>query len=180
MKSLQEKYKQDAIPALREKFGFKNIMQVPKITQVVLNVGVGRHHKDQAYIDNVVNTLTRITGQKPVRTKARKSIAAFKIREGLVIGVKVTLRGKRMYDFLEKLVNVSFPRIRDFRGISVKHVDRMGNMTIGFKEHTAFPEIKADDIDNVHGMEICLTTTATTTAAGVELFRLLGFPFKQE
>lgn len=180
MKRLQIKYKEEVAPALREKFGYKNVMQTPKVLQVVLNVGVGRHHKDQAYIDNVVNSLTRITGQKPVRTKARKSISAFKIREGLVIGVKVSLRGQRMWDFVEKLVNVSFPRIRDFRGISDKHVDRQGNMTIGFKEHVNFPEIKADDIDNTHGLEICFSTTATNRAEGVELFRLLGFPFKQD
>lgn len=180
MKSLQEKYKSEIIPALREKFAYKNIMQVPKVTQVVLNVGTGRHTKDAAYLDNVIESLTRIAGQKPVKTKARKSISAFKLREGQVIGAKVTLRGKRMYDFLEKLVNVSFPRIRDFRGISVNHVDRQGNMTVGFKEHINFPEIKADDIDNVHGLEICLTTTATDKASGLELFRLLGFPFKQE
>lgn len=178
--SLQEKYKKEVAPALQAKFEYKNVMQIPKITQVVLNVGVGRHTKDQAFIDNVVASLTRISGQKPVRTKARKSIAAFKLREGQVIGVKVSMRGKRMYDFLEKLVNVSFPRIRDFRGISDKHVDSKGNMTIGFKEHVAFPEIQADDIDNVHGLEICFSTTADNREAGVELFRLLGFPFKQE
>lgn len=180
MKSLQEKYKSEIVPALREKFSYKNIMQVPKITQVVLNVGTGRHTKDQSYTDNVVESLTRITGQKPVKTKARKSISAFKLREGQVIGVKVTLRGKRMYDFMEKLVNVSFPRIRDFRGISEKHIDAQGNMTVGFKEHVAFPEIKTEDIENVHGLEICFTTTATDKASGLELFRLLGFPFKQE
>lgn len=180
MKSLQEKYKTDVVKALREKFGYKNIMQVPKITQVVLNVGTGRHTKDQAYNDNVIESLTRISGQKPVKTKARKSISAFKLREGQIIGVKVTLRGQRMYDFLDKLVNVSFPRIRDFRGISVKHVDNQGNMTVGFKDHTSFPEIKADDIEKTHGLEICFTTTATDKASGTELFRLLGFPFKQE
>jgi large subunit ribosomal protein L5 len=180
MKSLQVKYKEDVAVALREKFAYKNVMQTPKIVQVVLNVGVGRHHKDQPYIDNVVNSLTRITGQKPVRTKARKSISAFKIREGLVIGVKVTLRGKRMWDFIEKLVNVSFPRIRDFRGISDKHIDAQGNMTVGFKEHVNFPEIKAEDSDNVHGLEICFSTTATNREEGLELFRLLGFPFKKD
>ncbi len=180
MKSLQEKYKSEIVPALREKFAYKNIMQVPKITQIVLNVGTGRHTKDQNYTDNVVESLTRITGQKPVKTKARKSIAAFKLREGTVIGVKVTLRGKRMYDFMEKLVHVSFPRVRDFRGISANHVDIQGNMTVGFKDHINFPEIKADDMDKTHGLEICFSTTATDKASGLELFRLLGFPFKQE
>jgi large subunit ribosomal protein L5 len=180
MKSLQEKYKTEIVPALREKFGYENVMQVPKVSQLVINVGVGRHTKEAAFIDNVVETLTRITGQKPVKTKARKSISAFKLREGQIIGVKVTLRGKRMYDFLEKLLNVSFPRIRDFRGISASHVDREGNMTVGFKEHTAFPEIRDEDVDNIHGLEVCFTTTAKDKASGLELFRLLGFPFKQE
>lgn len=180
MMRLQEKYKKEVAPALKEKFAFTNVMQIPRMTQVVLNVGIGRHTKEQAYADNVVKTLTAITGQKPVLTKAKKSIASFKVREGQVIGVKVSLRGARMYDFIEKLVNVSFPRMKDFRGISDKMIDRTGNLTIGVKEHTAFPEIKADDIDNVHGLEICISTTATERESGLELFRLLGFPFKKD
>lgn len=180
MVKLQEKYKTEVVPALKAKFNFKNVMQIPKITHVVLNVGVGRQTKDQAFVDNVEQTLLKITGQKPVRTKAKKSIASFKVREGQIIGLKVTLRGQRMNDFLEKLLNVSFPRMRDFRGISDKMIDRTGNITIGFKDHTSFPEIRADDIDNVHGLEICISTTATNRETGLELFRLLGFPFKQD
>ncbi|MEI8360891.1 MAG: 50S ribosomal protein L5 [bacterium] len=180
MMRLQEKYKKEIAPALKEKFAFKNVMEIPKLTQVVLNVGIGRHTKEQAYADNVVKNLTAITGQKPVLTKAKKSIASFKVREGQVIGVKVSLRGARMYDFIEKLVNVSFPRIRDFRGISDKMIDRTGNLTVGFKEHSAFPEIKVDDLDNVHGLEICISTTAKDRESGLELFRQLGFPFKKD
>jgi len=179
MMTIQEQYKKEIAPKLKEKFGYKNVMEIPKVTKVVINVGVGRNAKEKAYIDNVESSLTRISGQKPVLTKARKSISAFKIREGMVIGVAVTLRGKRMEDFLMKLLNISFPRIRDFRGISEKQVDRTGNITIGFKEHIAFPEIRADEVDNLHGLEICVTTTAKTKEEGLELFRLMGFPFKK-
>ncbi|NTW22815.1 50S ribosomal protein L5 [Candidatus Falkowbacteria bacterium] len=177
---LQERYKKEILPSLQKEFGIKNILATPRLVKVVLNVGVGRQTKEQAFVDNVEKTLTRITGQKPVKTKARKSIASFKVREGQIIGLKVTLRGQRMYDFLEKLVSVSFPRIRDFRGISDKMVDKQGNMTIGFKEHTAFPEVRAEDIDNVHGLEICIDTTAENRETGLALFRALGFPFKTE
>lgn len=177
---LQEKYKKEILPALKEEFGIKNTLAAPRLRKVVLNVGVGRQSKEQAFIDNAEKSLTKITGQKPVKTKARKSISSFKLREGQVIGLKVTLRGQRMYDFLEKLVTISFPRIRDFRGISDKLVDRQGNMTIGFKEHIAFPEIKVDEIDNVHGLEICIDTTAENREIGLALFKRLGFPFKTE
>lgn len=176
---LQELYKKEILPKLKEKFGYKNNLEAPKLVKVVVNVGVGRNHKDKAFIQNVQKTLTMITGQKPVLTKAKKAISAFKIREGLVIGVAVTLRGARMYDFLEKLVNITFPRVRDFRGIEEKQVDRTGNLTVGFKEHIAFPEIKADEIDNIHGLEVSIATTAKTKEEGVEFFRLLGFPFKK-
>lgn len=177
---LQEKYKKEILPALKDKFSLKNTMETPKLVKAVLNVGVGRNSKEQAYIDNVVKSLTNITGQQPVKTKAKKSISSFKVREGMIIGVKVTLRDQRMYDFIEKLINVSFPRIRDFRGISESLIDNKGNMTIGLKEHTAFPEIRVEDIDNVHGMEICINTTAKNREQGLELFKLLGFPFKKE
>ncbi len=177
---LQERYKKEILPSLQKEFGIKNILATPKLQKVVLNVGVGRQTKEQAFIDNVEKTLTKITGQKPVKTKARKSIASFKVREGQIIGLKVTLRGQRMYDFLEKLVSVSFPRIRDFRGISDKMVDKQGNMTIGFKEHTAFPEVRVEEIDNVHGLEICIDTTAKNRETGLALFKQLGFPFKTE
>jgi large subunit ribosomal protein L5 len=180
MPRLHEKYKTEIVPKLKEQLGITNTLATPRMLKVVLNVGVGRHTKEQAFVDNVEKTLTKITGQRPVKTKAKKSIASFKVREGQIIGVKVTLRGQRMYDFIEKLVTISFPRIRDFRGISSKLVDKQGNMTIGFKEHIAFPEIKVDEIDNVHGLEICLDSTAHDRETGLALFTLLGFPFKPE
>ncbi len=177
---LQELYKKKIIPKLKEKFGYKNIFEVPKMNKVVINVGVGKHSKEKAYIDNVVDNLTKISGQKPVLTKAKKAISSFKIREGMIMGVVVILRGKRMYDFVEKLVNISFPRVKDFRGISEKHVDNQGNLTVGFKEHISFPEIKADEVDNIHGLEISIATSASTREEGLELFKLVGFPFKKD
>lgn len=177
---LQEKLKKQILPDLQKKYGFKNIMAVPTIKKVVVNVGVGRFTKEKNYTDNVVSVITRITGQKPILTKAKKSISSFKVREGQVVGVVVTLRGAKMYDFLDKLVNVAFPRIRDFRGISIGNVDRTGNLTIGFKENTAFPEIRADEIENIHGLEISIATTAGTKEVGLELFRAMGFPFKKD
>ncbi len=177
---LKEKYQKEITPKLIERFGYKNVMAVPRLTKVVINSGVGRNAKDKAFIDGVVSSLERISGQKPVLTKAKQSISAFKSRKGMTVGVAVTLRGPRMYDFVEKLVNITFPRIRDFRGISAKQVDRLGNLAVGFKEHIAFPEIKADEVSNIHGLEVCLATTAKTYAEGLELFKLLGFPFKQE
>ena len=176
---LHELYNKEVKKALKEKFGYKNEMAIPKITKVSVNVGVGRFTKDKAYIDAVANTITRITGQKPVFTKSRKSISAFKVREGNIVGVMATLRGERMYDFLDKLVHVTFPRVRDFRGISEKIIDRTGNMSIGFKEHLPFPEVKADEVDSIHGIEVTVTTTAKSKEEGLELFRLLGFPFKK-
>jgi len=180
MMRLKEKYNKQVIKALTEKFGFTNVNQVPKIIKTVINVGVGRNAKEQAFIDNAEKSLIKITGQRPVRTKAKKSISAFKIRQGMIVGLKVTLRQDRMFDFLEKLINVSFPRIRDFRGISDKMIDRTGNLTIGIKEHIAFPEIRVDEIDNVHGLEICISTTAKNRQEGLELFKQLGFPFKKD
>ncbi len=177
---LAEKYKKQIVPKLKEKFSYKNVYEVPRLTKVVINVGVGRHTKDKGFVDETVNTLTRISGQKPVLTKAKKSISSFKVRQGMVVGVAVTLRGKRMYDFVDKLVNISLPRVRDFRGISPKAVDRSGNLTIGVKEQLIFPEIKPDEIENYHGLEVCLATTARTRDEGLELFGMMGFPFKKE
>jgi len=175
--SLQEHYTTTIAPQLKVQLGLKNIMQVPHIEKVVINVGVGRFTKDKQYIENVEHTLLRITGLKPVRTKARQSISNFKIREGNVVGVKVTLRGKRMYDFLEKLLRVTLPRVRDFRGISKKGFDATGNYTLGFKEHLAFPEIKADEVDLIHGLEIVVHTTARDKETGLLLLTAMGFPF---
>jgi len=177
---LKEKYIKEIVPQLKEKFGYKNDLAVPRLEKVVLNVGFGRHAKEKMYIENVSDALARITGQKPVLTKAKKSISSFKIRKGMTIGAKVTLRGQRMYDFVEKLIHISFPRVRDFRGISEKSVDPSGNLTVGFREHLAFPEIKADEVENIFGLEVCLVTTAKTKEEGLELFRLIGFPFKKQ
>jgi large subunit ribosomal protein L5 len=178
--NLKEKYQKDIIPQLKDKFSYTNIFLVPKIEKVVINVGFGRHNKEKEYIANVEKTLTRISGQKPVLTKAKKSIASFKIREGMIIGAMVTLHGKRMYDFLDKLINISFPRVRDFRGISEKSIDKQGNLSIGFKENIAFPEVKVEDLNNIHGLEIIIHSTAENKEEGLELFRLAGFPFKKE
>lgn len=175
---LQEKYKKEIIPAMKEKFGYSNNMQVPKLTKVVINVGFGRHTKEKAYMDNVSEVLTRISGQKPIQTKAKKAISAFKIKDGMIIGTSVTLRGARMYDFVEKLINITFPRVRDFRGISDTGMDNKGNLTIGFREYLPFPEIKADEIENIFGLEISLPTTAKNREEGLEFFKRLGIPFK--
>lgn len=164
---------------MSEKFGFKNAMLVPRLTKVVINVGFGRNLKEKDFISAIERGLTKLAGQKPVFTKAKKSVSAFKIREGQVIGAKVTLRGQQMYDFTEKLVNITFPRVRDFRGLSGKSVDRTGNLTVGFKDYTAFPEIRQEEVDQIFGLEVCLSSTAKSHEEGYELFRLLGFPFKK-
>jgi large subunit ribosomal protein L5 len=177
---LEHKYKKEIIKKLREKFGYKNDLAAPKLEKAVVNVGVGRHAKEKNYIESVENNLARITAQKPIKTRAKKAISAFKIKEGMVVGLTATLRGKRMYDFVERLINISFPRIRDFRGISEKQVDRQGNLTIGFREHLAFPEISFQEVDSIHGLEVSIATTAKTKEEGLELFKLLGFPFKKE
>ena len=180
MSKLQEQYKKEVVPALKEDFGFKNVMSVPKISKVTINVGLGSGIKDKKYEEVVDDTLQRITGQKPIHTKARISVAGFKIREGMTVGMKVTLRGKRMWNFLDKLVNVTFPRVSDFRGIGPKSVDKKGNFSYGFKEHVAFPEIRPDEIETIHGLEVNITTTAEDYEQGMALFTKLGFPFKKK
>jgi len=176
MQTLKEQFKTVVEPALRKEFGLKNVHEVPAVLKVTLNAGFGKG-KDAKFADVVVDTLRRITGQQPVKTKARKSIAGFKIREGMVVGVTVTVRGKRMWDFLEKLSRVAFARIRDFRGIPESSVDKDGNFNYGFTEHTAFPEIRPDEVESLHGMQITITTTATNHAEGLALMKGLGFPF---
>jgi len=176
---LKELYKKEILPKLKEEFGIKNDLAAPRLDKVVINVGFGKHNKDKALIKSVVDNLATITGQKIVLNKARKAISAFKIREGMIIGAKVTLRGKRMYDFVEKLINIYFPRIRDFRGIDLKGVDKEGNITIGFKELSAFPEIREKDLDNPHGLEISIATTARNKERGQSFFKLMNFPFKK-
>lgn len=177
---LKELYKKEIIPKLKEEFGYKNIMAVPTIKTVVLNVGLGKGLKDAQYLDTVEKTLTKISGQKPIHTKARKSIAGFKIREGAVIGMKVTMRGNRMWEFLDKLFNVSLARVRDFRGLSPKAFDGQGNYSIGFKEHTAFPEISPDEIDRIHGLQVTISTNAETDKEAESLLRHAGLPLKKK
>ena len=174
---LKERYEKLAVPALEQAFGYKNRLAVPRIVKVVVHVGTGPGLKDAKFLETAEQTLRRITGQAPVRTQAKKSIANFKIRKGMVIGLKVTLRGKRMWDFLTKLVHVALPRVRDFRGIPVSVVDRSGNATVGFREHVVFPEISSDEVDRIHGIEITIATSAQKQEEGVTLLRALGFPF---
>lgn len=166
-------------PALMEKFNYRNPMEVPKVTKIVINMGIGEAKDDPKALEASVKQLAMITGQKPIVTKAKKSIAAFKIREGMNVGAKVTLRGDQMYYFLEKLINVSLPRIRDFRGVSDKSFDGRGNYSLGLKEQLIFPEIGFDDIDKVRGMDISIITTAKTDEESRELLRLMGMPFRQ-
>jgi large subunit ribosomal protein L5 len=177
--SLRETYNA-AVPELQSALSLTHTLAVPRLLKVTVSVGVGKNMRDEKEIALVENTILRITGQKPVRTKARKSIAGFKLREGQIVGVMVTLRGKRMEDFVEKLVHVTFPRVRDFRGLDTKNVDRNGNATIGFREHIAFPEVSPDEVDRLHGLAVTVTTTATTKEAGLALLRALGFPFKKD
>ncbi|MFA5021631.1 MAG: 50S ribosomal protein L5 [Patescibacteria group bacterium] len=179
MSRLQEQYQKKIIPALKEKFSYKNNLAVPRVEKVVINIGTGQGLRDAKFNEVAENTLLRITGQRPVKTAAKKSISNFKIREGLIVGMMVTLRGKRMYDFLDKLVNVTLPRVRDFRGLDAKNVDQKGNLNLGFREHISFPEIKSDEIEKVHGLQISVVTTAKTREEGLELLKYLGFPFSK-
>ncbi len=175
--NLYEKYKKEIVPELKKELGLKNVMQVPKIKKVVINAGIGRFVKEPRFIENVESTLSKISGQKPIRTKAKKSISNFKTREGMEIGVAVTLRGTKMYQFLEKLVSITFPRVRDFRGLSEKSFDKNGNYTVGFKEHLAFPEIKSEELEKMHGLQIIINTNVKNKAEGKALLSKLGFPF---
>jgi large subunit ribosomal protein L5 len=179
-KNFYQHFKEVVVPALKAELGYTNNLQVPKITKVVINVGVGRFIKEAHYIENVVKTLERITGQKPMRTVAKKSISNFKIREGMDIGVMVTLRGPRMYDFLEKFLKVTLPRVRDFHGVSPKSFDNQGNYAMGFKENISFPEVKVDELDKVHGLQIIITTTAKNKDEGMKLLKQIGFPFAKK
>lgn len=177
---LKESYTKEIVPKLMRQLSVANVHAVPRLEKAVLNVGLSKGLKDAAYIDAAESTLTRITGQKPVRTKAKKSISNFKIRQGMVIGMQVTLRGARMYDFLEKLIKITLPRVRDFRGISPAHVDKNGNLNIGIREHLAFPEIRADEIERIHGLEVALVTNAGDRAHGLALWEAFGIPFAKE
>ncbi|MDR3592072.1 MAG: 50S ribosomal protein L5 [Negativicutes bacterium] len=177
MARLKDKYMNEVAPAMMEKFGYKNVMQIPKVEKVVVNMGVGEAVANPKVLDAAVNDLMAIVGQRPIITKAKKSIAAFKIRAGMAIGTKVTLRGERMYQFLDKLVNVALPRVRDFRGVSPSSFDGRGNYTMGIKEQLIFPEIEYDKIDKIRGMDIIIVTTAKSDEEARELLKLMGMPF---
>ena len=177
MATLKETYKNDIAPALMKKFGYKSVMQIPKLDKVVINVGCGEARDNAKVIDAIINDLSAITGQRPVVCKARKSVANFKLREGMNIGAKVTLRGDRMYEFVDRLFNVALPRVRDFRGINANSFDGRGNYNMGLKEQLIFPEIDYDKIDKVRGMDLCFVTTAKTDEEARELLTLMGAPF---
>jgi large subunit ribosomal protein L5 len=178
MARLQTQYREKIVPELMQKFGYKTVMQVPRLSKITLNMGVGEAVNDKKNIDAAVADLTRIAGQKPVVTKARKAIANFKIRQGLAIGTMVTLRGTRMYEFLDRLVAIAFPRVRDFRGVSGRAFDGRGNYNIGLKEQIIFPEIEYDKIDKLRGMNISITTTAKTDDEAKALLAAFRFPFR--
>ena len=179
MAGMKEHYLNECVPQLMKEFGYKNIMEVPKIEKVVLNMGLGEAVQNPKIVDSANNELTFIAGQKSVVTRAKKSIATFKLREGMPIGCRVTLRGERMYDFLAKLMHIALPRVRDFRGISLKAFDGRGNYSLGIKEHIIFPEIDYDKIDKIKGLNIAITTTAKTDEEGRFLLRAMGMPFRK-
>jgi len=174
---LQERYRQEVVPALMQEFGYKNVMQAPKVQKIVVNIGLGEAVANAKAIDAAVGDLQQITGQRPVVTRAKKSIAAFKLREGMPIGAMVTLRGPRMYEFLDRLVGITLPRIRDFRGVSPNSFDGRGNYTLGLREQLAFPEIDYDKIDKTRGLEMSIVTSAANDEEGRRLLALLGMPF---
>ncbi len=179
MNRLREKYNAEIMAAMTEKFGYKNVMQVPRLVKIVINMGVGEAKENSKIIESAVKDMTEISGQKPVVTKAKKSVANFKLREGMPIGCKVTLRGERMYDFADRLVNLALPRVRDFRGVSPDSFDGRGNYALGIKEQIIFPEIEYDKVDKVRGMDIIFVTTAKTDEEARELLRLFGMPFRK-
>jgi len=176
---LKERYQNEVAPAMREEFGFANVMQVPTLTKIVVNMGVGEAARDAKLIEGAVRDLTLITGQKPAVARARKSIAQFKLREGMPIGVHVTLRGQRMWEFCDRMLSLALPRIRDFRGLSDRQFDGRGNYTFGLNEQMMFHEINPDQVDRQRGMDVTVVTTATSDAEGRSLLRRLGFPFKE-
>lgn len=177
--SLKDRYREEVVPAMMKAFGYKNKMEVPKITKVVINMGVGEATQNPDLLEAAVSDLTKIAGQKPVITKAKRSISAFKVRAGMNIGCKVTLRGERMYDFLEKLFNVVLPRVRDFRGVPADAFDGRGNYSLGLREQIIFPEIEYDKVDRIRGMNVTITTTAKSDEEGRFLLKALGMPFRQ-
>jgi large subunit ribosomal protein L5 len=180
MERLQEQYNKKIAPHLKEKFGFKNVMQVPKVKKIVVNIGVGKVKEDKKKIEEIAEELKKITGQAPVKTKARISIAGFKVRENQTVGIMVTLRGYKMYSFLDKLINVALPRVRDFQGVKADGFDGRGNYHLGLKEQLVFPEISSESLDNIFGMEISIVTNARKDDSARELLTQMGFPFKKQ
>ncbi|MBC7293042.1 MAG: 50S ribosomal protein L5 [Thermoleophilia bacterium] len=176
---LKEKYRKEIVPALQQQFGYKNVMQVPKVVKVTLNMGVGEAARDAKIIEEASNQLALISGQKPQVRRARKSVANFKVREGMPVGLRVTLRGDRMYEMLDRLMSIALPRIRDFRGVSPDSFDGRGNYNLGIREQIIFPEIDYDKIDRIRGLDICITTTAKTDEEGRALLRMMGMPFRE-
>ena len=179
MPRLKDTYMSEAVPALMKKFGYKNVMQAPKLEKIVINMGLGDTKDNPKSLDSALDDLAVISGQRPVVTKAKKSVANFKVREGMKVGAKVTLRGKRMYEFADRLMSVALPRVRDFRGLSPSSFDGRGNFSMGLKEQLVFPEIVYDNVDKIRGMDIIIVTTATTDEEARELLSLLGMPFKR-
>lgn len=179
MERLQEQYNKKIIPALKDKFNFGNVMQVPKIKKIVVNAGVGKVKEDKKKVDQIAEELKKITGQAPVKTKARMSISGFKVRENQVVGIVCTLRGFKMYSFLDKLINVALPRVRDFQGVSPQSFDGRGNYHLGLKEQLVFPEVSSESLDNIFGLEVSIVTNAKKDEPARELLRLMGFPFKR-
>lgn len=180
MNRLEQKYRTEVLPALQKEMGVSSVLAVPRIQKVIVNAGLGKSIQDPDYTEKAVSVVARITGQQPVKTLAKKSISNFKIRKGMVVGAKVTLRRERMYAFLDKLINVAFPRVRDFQGISRASFDASGNYTIGCKEHIVFPEISSDEIEKIVGLEVTIVTNAKNPAQGLRLLQLLGMPFAKE
>ena len=178
MARLKEKYREEIVPELMKEFGYSNVMQAPKLEKIVVNMGVGEASQDSRRLDGAMEDLARITGQKPQLRRARKSIAGFKIRDGMPVGARVTLRGERMWEFLDRLITIALPRVRDFRGISPRSFDGRGNFALGLREQTIFPEISYDSIDTTRGLDVAVVTTAETDEEARELLRMLGMPFR--
>ncbi|TSC53038.1 MAG: 50S ribosomal protein L5 [Parcubacteria group bacterium LiPW_39] len=179
MNRLQEKYRKEVVPQMKAKFGYRNDLAVPRILKVTINSGLGKYRQDQKVIEEIVDNITALAGQRAVFTQAKKAISSFKTREGQIIGVKVTLRGQRMHDFLDRLISLALPRARDFRGLGAKTVDANGNLNLGIREQIIFPEISHEQVKTIFGLEISVTTNAKLKEEGLELFKLLGFPIKK-
>jgi large subunit ribosomal protein L5 len=178
MARLRDRYREEAVPALKERFGYENVMQIPQLEKIVVNMGVGEAAQNSRALDGAMDDLARVTGQKPQLRRARKSVAGFKIREGMPVGARVTLRGERMWEFLDRLISIALPRVRDFRGINPRSFDGRGNFALGLREQLIFPEISYDAVDATRGLDVAVVTTANTDEEARELLRLLGMPFR--